>query len=187
MRHRQLLLMIVLILGFTGLASNCRKKSKNLPVPPPPAAEEPAPTQEPVKEIPPEPFPTEPVKSQDMVEPSIEEWNRQGVLKTVYFDYDKDDLDDGDRATLKANADWLKSHATRTIRIEGHCDERGTIKYNLALGERRANAVREYMTSLGIDASRIRIVTYGEERPADPGHNEAAWGKNRRAEFAVES
>ena len=187
MRHRHLLLMIVLILGFSGLASNCRKKTQELP-PPPAAAPAPAPTPapEPVKEVT-ETFPKEPVRAEPIAEVGIDELNRQGVLKTVYFDYDKDDLDDGDRATLRANADWLKSHPTRVIRIEGHCDERGTIKYNLALGERRANSVREYLTSLGIDAPRMRIVSYGEERPVDPEHSEAAWSQNRRADFYIES
>jgi peptidoglycan-associated lipoprotein len=88
---------------------------------------------------------------------------------------------------LQQNGDWLLGNPQYNIRIEGHCDERGTIEYNLALGERRASAVRDYLVSLGVDAFRIRIVSYGEEDPADPGHDEAAWARNRRGVFVIES
>ena len=87
---------------------------------------------------------------------------------------------------LNANAEVLKKYPTWVITIEGHADERGTAEYNLALGERRASAVREYLVSLGVDSQRIRIVSYGEEQPADPGHTEAAWAKNRRAVSVIE-
>ena len=106
--------------------------------------------------------------------------------RTVYFDYDKSDLTDDTRNTIRGNADWLKQNAKWKVVIEGHTDERGTIEYNLALGQRRADAVRDYMTSLGLAATRLRTVSYGEERPAQAGTGETAWGKNRRAEFKVE-
>jgi len=112
--------------------------------------------------------------------------NRRKPLRTVYFAYDSEDLDDPPGRPPRERG-LAQDEPKRSIRIEGHCDERGTIKYNLALGERRANSVREYLTGLGISAERMRIVTYGEEKPADPGHNEDAWKMNRRGEFWIES
>lgn len=104
-------------------------------------------------------------------------------LGTVYFDFDKYDLKPEARDTLAVNADWLKANTGIQIQIEGHCDERGTVEYNLALGERRANAVKNYLVSLGVDEARLFTISYGEEMPADPGHNREAWAKNRRAQF----
>jgi peptidoglycan-associated lipoprotein len=109
-----------------------------------------------------------------------------GPLKDVHFAFDSYELDEGARQILRDNAEWLKDNAKVRVEIEGHCDERGTVEYNLSLGERRAAAVRDYLVSLGIDAGKIRIVSYGKERPADPGHNDSAWAKNRRAEFFLE-
>jgi peptidoglycan-associated lipoprotein len=109
-----------------------------------------------------------------------------GRLGTVYFAYDSYDLSPTSLATLRENAEVLKAYASYGVAVEGHCDERGTIDYNLALGEQRASSVRDYLVSLGVERSRIRIITYGEERPVDPGHTEAAWSKNRRSEFVVE-
>ena len=104
-------------------------------------------------------------------------------LSAVYFEFDRYDLRDDARATLGANGKSLQDNASVNIRIEGHCDERGTTEYNLALGEKRAKAAYDYLVSYGIPASRLSTVSYGEERPADPGHDEMAWAKNRRAEF----
>ena len=102
-------------------------------------------------------------------------------LKDIHFDFDKYDIRPGDAENLKENATLLKKYANVKIQIEGHCDERGTIEYNLALGERRANNTKQYLTSLGISPDRISTISYGKERPSDPGHNEEAWAKNRRA------
>jgi len=106
-------------------------------------------------------------------------------LKPVYFDFDKSDIRPDAAETLKANAEIMKKYPDTNflIQIAGHCDERGTQEYNLALGERRALAVRDYLRNLGISGDRLVTISYGEEFPADPGHNEAAWAKNRRAEF----
>ena len=104
-------------------------------------------------------------------------------LKTIYFDFDKYNLRDDARRQLDANAEILRSNMDMNIVIEGHCDERGTDEYNLALGERRAQAAREYLVRLGIDASRINVISYGEERPVAPGHDEESWALNRRGEF----
>jgi peptidoglycan-associated lipoprotein len=106
-------------------------------------------------------------------------------LQIVYFPFDSYTITGESRETLKANTKWLKDNASATIQIEGHCDERGTTEYNLALGERRANAVKNYLVKAGIKKGRISTISYGAERPADPGHDEAAWAKNRRAAFVV--
>ncbi len=104
-------------------------------------------------------------------------------LKTIYFDFDKYNLRDDTKSTLDKNAKILMANPKVQIVIEGHCDERGTTEYNLALGEKRATAARDYLIRLGVDASQISIISYGEERPVDPGHDETAWSQNRRGEF----
>jgi len=103
----------------------------------------------------------------------------------VYFDYDEWDLKPDARENLRKKAVWLESNSEYSIRISGHCDERGTNEYNLALGERRAEAAKKYLVNLGVPEQRIETISYGEERPADPGNSEEAWAKNRRDEFRV--
>jgi len=104
----------------------------------------------------------------------------QNVGDRVFFGYDKYDLTPEAQATLQKQAAWLKSYPQATVVIEGHCDERGTREYNLALGERRAASVANYLVALGIDANRIQTISYGKERPAVDGHDETAWSQNRR-------
>jgi len=104
---------------------------------------------------------------------------------TVYFDFDSAAIKPTERSKIDAVAQVLKSKPNTKVQVEGHCDERGTEEYNRALGERRALAVREYLINAGISADRIFTISYGEDRPVDPGHNEAAWAKNRRAEFVL--
>ncbi|MDI6776657.1 MAG: peptidoglycan-associated lipoprotein Pal [Syntrophales bacterium] len=106
-------------------------------------------------------------------------------LEDIHFDFDKFNLKPEVRKILEQHTDWLLKHENCSLVIEGHCDERGTTEYNLALGERRAAAAAKYLTDLGIDETRIETISYGEERPLDPGHNEEAWAKNRRAHFVV--
>ena len=103
----------------------------------------------------------------------------------VHFDFDKYDIRPDAAEVLKAKAAWLEENSAVTVIVEGHCDERGTDAYNLALGENRANAAKKFLVALGIDANRLETISYGEERPLDPGHNEAAWAKNRRAQFVI--
>lgn len=100
---------------------------------------------------------------------------------TVYFDTDRYNIDSADQQALAAQAAWLAKYPAKRITIEGHCDERGTREYNLALGERRANAAKNYLASLGVDAARVTTVSYGKERPIALGSDEDSWGKNRRA------
>jgi peptidoglycan-associated lipoprotein len=107
------------------------------------------------------------------------------MLKDIHFDFDKYDIRPGDAEILKENAALLMKYPNVKIQIEGHCDERGTVEYNLALGERRANSTKRYLVSLGISGDRISTISYGEERPLDPGHNEEAWTKNRRAHTVI--
>ncbi len=104
-------------------------------------------------------------------------------LALVYFDFDKSNLRPDAIETLNKNAEIIKKNSGVTIQIAGHCDERGTQEYNLALGERRALAVRDYLISLGIPADKLVTISYGKEQPVDAGHNEEAWAKNRRAAF----
>jgi peptidoglycan-associated lipoprotein len=104
-------------------------------------------------------------------------------FQTVYFEYDKSDIREDARAALRQNADKLNAGNYGTVTIEGHCDERGSTEYNLALGERRANAVKRYLVDLGVPANNLRTVSFGEERPAVQGHDESAWRYNRRADF----
>jgi peptidoglycan-associated lipoprotein len=111
--------------------------------------------------------------------------NARGFLEDAFFDTDRFDLKPEFRESLARNADWLQQHPSIQILVEGHCDERNTREYNLALGERRAAAVRDYLVFLGIDASRIRTISYGEERPFAVGRNEEAWQLNRRAHFVI--
>jgi peptidoglycan-associated lipoprotein len=107
------------------------------------------------------------------------------MLKDVNFDYDKHDIRPQDAEILKGNADLLTKYSAVKVRVEGHCDERGTNEYNLALGERRANSVKNYIVSLGVEAGRISTISRGEENPLSAGHNEEAWAKNRRGHFLV--
>jgi len=107
-------------------------------------------------------------------------------LESIHFDFDKYNIRPPDREILARHAEWLKKNKNARITIEGHCDERGTVEYNLALGERRANAAKKYLVSLGVEAERIKTISYGKERPIDSRHNEEAWAKNRRAEFVIE-
>src|SRR3954468_19313538 len=171
----------------------CHKKAppgaRPIPSPPPPptasgggTSRPPAPP-EPVREppiVPPEPFPSDRISSA-----SLDDLNRNSPLKPVFFELDSADLTRDEQKALDENAALLKRYTTWTVTVEGHCDERGTAEYNLALGERRASAARAYLVSLGISADRLRIVSYGKEFPFDPGHDETAFAKNRRAHFVI--
>ena len=107
------------------------------------------------------------------------------LLKDIHFDFDRYDIRSEDTEILKENAALLMNYPKVKIQVEGHCDERGTNEYNLALGERRANAAKKYLLSLGIPTDRISSISYGEEKPLDTGHNEEAWAKNRRGHFVI--
>ena len=116
---------------------------------------------------------------------SLADLNAQKPLEDVFFELDKSDLSDATRAALSKNSDWMKKWTSTVVTVEGHADSRGTSEYNLALGERRASAVRDYLSSLGLQVSRINIVTMGEEQPLCTEENEGCWSKNRRAHFVI--
>lgn len=178
-----------LVLAMTAaviLSTGCKKKpAPATSAPTPPAVEKVEPAPEPVREEPMKPVVEEtmPVRSLGAAE-----YNRQGLLKAIYFDTNRHEIREDQKSALAANAEKLKSSQLASFKlvIEGHCDERNTSEYNMALGDRRANSVKQYLINLGLPASRIRTVSYGEERPVDPAHNEGAWARNRRAEFVLE-
>jgi peptidoglycan-associated lipoprotein len=159
-------LLLALILAFSV---GCSKKQMVKPV----VEEQPVMTDV-VEEIP-------VVEEEPVAEPAPVMLN----CEDVFFDYDKHTLKPKAKTTLEMNAKELKNNTSAGVIIEGHCDERGTEDYNMALGEKRAKAVKEYLTTLGISASRFTVISYGESRPFDPGNTESAWAKNRRAHFVM--
>jgi peptidoglycan-associated lipoprotein len=179
----------IALLCITACAAACAKKqppiARPMPAPPNPStspARPPSPP-EPVAEpsmVPPEPVPDDSIGSR-----SLDELNKESPLKPVFFEYDSAEIGADGQQVLTGNAEVLKRYPTWVITVEGHCDERGTAEYNLALGERRALAAREYLVSLGVAADRLRTVSYGKEFPFDPGRSEAAYSKNRRAHFVI--
>lgn len=130
-----------------------------------------------------EDIPLEGVPEGNFVEPS--EKGITGIFEDIHFDYDKSNIREKDYAVLNRIGDWLKDNSKTSLMIEGHCDERGSSEYNMALGEQRALSTRRYLVGLGIDAGRLYTVSYGEEKPLEPGHGESSWAKNRRAHFLV--
>jgi peptidoglycan-associated lipoprotein len=164
--------LVALILTF--LFVGCAKEE-----PPPPTVEARPPA------APPPPPPPPPV-TPPPAGPSISQQEFQAFQnQDIYFDFDKYDLRTDARTILDRKASFLNQNSSVRVQIEGHCDERGTVEYNLALGERRANAAKQYLTTAGISAGRLSTISYGEERPLDPGHTEAAWARNRRAHFVI--
>jgi peptidoglycan-associated lipoprotein len=167
---------LVVLLGVFILAFfwGCKSGTKIKP-----AVEQPAPKEEPKQEAPaPPPVKQEEVKKAEPVEIKLD---------PIYFDFDKYFLRSDAKDALNRNAQALKDNSQVKIRIEGNCDERGTVEYNLALGEKRAKAAMDYLVNSGVDQSRITIISYGKERPLYPGQNEDAWSKNRRDDFVVVS
>jgi peptidoglycan-associated lipoprotein len=160
----------------------------------PPATQYPSAPQDeaPLPEPEPQPERTEPDLTRldagdDIRSMSLEDINAQGPLADIQFDYDSAHLSNDTRARLDVNAKWLLDHSSVTILIEGHCDERGTVEYNLALGERRATATHNFLLNIGVPSARMKTISYGKEFPVDPGHNETAWAKNRRGHFVITS
>ena len=190
MRNQKAVIVIAVVI--VSLAGACARNRK------PAATPQPAPTLSAPSETAPAPKPPQRVdESVPLPQPrlaedavsnrSIDDLNRNSPLKPVFFPLDSAELDDAGRAVATADADVLKKYATWAITIEGHCDERGTAEYNLALGERRAGAVKSYLSSLGVPESRIKTVSYGKEFPFDMEHTEEAWAKNRRGHLVITS
>jgi peptidoglycan-associated lipoprotein len=185
-----MMMLTAIALIAATLACGGKKAPVARPMPPPP---DPGPgtTVTTTSPTPPRPVaeptvvPAEPVAEDAISSSSLDDLNRNSPLKPVFFALDSSEIEPDAKAVLDANAAVLKRYSNWTVTLEGHCDERGTAEYNLALGERRAIAVRAYLVALGISADRVRTVSYGKEFPFDPGHEEAAWSKNRRAHFVI--
>jgi peptidoglycan-associated lipoprotein len=180
----------IAMLSATILAAACSRNPQPVarPAPPPPAAAPGATSRAPTPPVPvaePTIVPPEPIKDDRIASASLDELNKNSPFKPVFFEYNSSEITSAGRTILDDNAAVLKKSGTWIVTIEGHCDERGSAEYNLALGERRAVSVRTYLVSLGIPADRLRTVSYGKEFPFDPGHDEAAWAKNRRAHFVI--
>ena len=190
MRTINLLVLAVVMALAVGACAKKQPPVLAQPAPPPPAAAPPAnrPAPPPPQRVEDSlPVPQQPISEDEIANRSLDDLNRDSPLKPAFFPLDAADLDDTGRAVVNANAEILKKYPAWVITIEGHCDERGTAEYNLALGERRAIGVKTYLVSLGIAPDRIRTVSYGKEFPFDPGHTESAWSNNRRAHFVITS
>jgi peptidoglycan-associated lipoprotein len=184
---------IVLLVLLAVVVSGCNRRRTPVaapaPAPPPVAAPPgiaPAPTTPPQRVEESLPVPQQPALADDEIgNRSLDELNRNSPLQPVFFELDSADLNEAGRATAMTNADLLRKNMRWVVTIEGHCDERGTPEYNLALGERRAVAVKTFLVSLGIAPDRLRTVSYGKEFPFDPGKTEEAMAKNRRGHFVI--
>jgi peptidoglycan-associated lipoprotein len=180
----------ILALVLVGLAAAaCGKKQPPItrplpPTPQPPSVEvaPPAPPQRVEDAVP----VTPPAVPEDTIGArSLDDLNRDSPFRPAFFGLDSAELDADAQQIVQGNGELMKKYTTWVITVEGHCDERGTAEYNLALGERRAVAVKTYLVSLGISPDRVRTVSYGKEFPFDPAHTEEAWSKNRRAHFVI--
>jgi peptidoglycan-associated lipoprotein len=180
-RRLTTLTLLALAAAMIATSSACKKKA-------PTTAQEARPpvTSEKPKESTPVPPPPKAAPVQDEVlSVDLDVLNKKGYLTDAFYDFDKSELRDDARSALATDAQWLKKYPSVQILIEGHCDERGTSAYNLALGDRRANAAKEYLASLGVDASRIRTISYGKERPFCTESTESCWQENRRAHLVI--
>jgi|SRR5688572_16351950 peptidoglycan-associated lipoprotein len=184
----------VVVLVALSLAASCAKRQTPVAAPqqPPPNVAPPAittaPNPGPTRIAEDLPVPAQPALSDDAAGVrTLDDLNRNSPLKPVFFTVDSAELDEAGRETTSANAEILKKNPRWVITIEGHCDERGTAEYNLALGERRALAVKTFLVSLGIPGDRVRTISYGKEFPFDPGKTEEAMAKNRRGHFVITS
>jgi len=189
--RRQAKALLVLVLLMTIEVAACKGKAKPpvaRPMPPPPPVSDPNTTGGPPPPPQPvmEPVVVPPMPAEDkLLATDIDSLNRDSPLKPLFFALDQADVDAAGQQVLQANAAVLKKYPTMQITIEGHCDERGTAEYNLALGERRALAAKSYLVSLGISADKVKTVSYGKEFPFDAGHDDNAWRMNRRAHFVI--
>jgi len=188
-RDAKTLLILIILLTVVVAACNKNKPPVARPMPPPivdptggaapPRPEPPTPVAEPSIVVPPMP-------AEDTIgSRTLDDLNRDSPLRPLFFGLDEADVSPEGQQVLQANAAVLKKYPGMQITIEGHCDERGTAEYNLALGERRALAAKNYLVSLGIPADKVKTVSYGKEFPFDAGHDEGAWSKNRRAHFVI--
>jgi len=189
MVSRRGVIVALAVVALMAAPACARRSSPPLPLPPQPAPVAPPPVTPapPAARVQVEDLqPAAPALAEDSLgNRSLDEINRDSPLRPAFFPLDSADLDESGRSVVSSNVEVLKKYPQWVVTIEGHCDERGTAEYNLSLGERRAIAAKTYLVSLGIAAERLRTVSYGKEFPFDPGHDEAAWTKNRRAHFVI--
>jgi peptidoglycan-associated lipoprotein len=177
---------ILVIVAMTGAACGKKKPPVAKPTPPPPAGASNRPPEPPTPVSEPQPVPVEPT-ADALSSSDLDAINKNSPFQPLFFGYDQSEVSVEGQQVLNANAEIMKKYPSWIITIEGHADERGTAEYNLALGERRALAARNYLVSLGLPADRLRTVSYGKEFPFDPARTEEAFAKNRRAHFVVTS
>jgi len=188
-RARQLGSVIGLSAMLMVAAAGCGKKAPaTTPAPPPPPQQAVAPTPPPPPAPPPPAAPPKPApltEEQLFAQKTLEQLNAERPLADVFFDYDQSGIRDDGRAPLQKNADWLKRWTSTQITVEGHADARGSSEYNLALGSRRASAVKDYLVNLGIPGNRITVVSKGKEQPVCTAESEQCWQQNRRGHFLI--
>jgi peptidoglycan-associated lipoprotein len=186
---RRLVCTIALASALALSAAACHKKvpaPAPAPPPPPPAAPVTPPAPPPPPAAPaPAPAPRPLTEEQIFAQKSLDQLNAERPLSDVYFDLDKSELREDSKAPLQKDADWLKKWTSTAISVEGHCDSRGSGEYNLALGSRRANAVKEYLVSLGVPAARVTVISKGKEQPVCHEEAESCWQQNRRGHFVI--
>ena len=190
MKTRVLVLMLLLAIGVSACARRqppVTAPAPSAPAPSPSTATAPPPPPAATRVEESLPVPSEPLAEDGIANRTLDDLNRDSPFRPVFFGLDSAELDEGGRAIVAQNAGLLKKYATWVVTVEGHCDERGTAEYNLALGERRAVAVKTYLVSLGVAPDRVRTVSYGKEFPFDMGHDDKAWSSNRRAQFVITS
>jgi peptidoglycan-associated lipoprotein len=180
---------ILALASVLALTAACHKKvppPAPAPPPPPPPAATPAPPPPPPPPPAPAPPPPRPLTEEEVfARKTLEQLNAEKPLDDVFFDLDKSDLRDDGKSSLQKDADWMKKWTSTQVTVEGHCDSRGSSEYNLGLGSRRANAVKDYLVSLGIGANRVTIVSKGKEQPFCAEESESCWQQNRRGHFLI--
>jgi peptidoglycan-associated lipoprotein len=192
-RPRRIVWIVAVVMALIMTAAACHKRvpapAPAPPPPPPPVATAPQPPPPPpLRPPPPPPVAVAPAPLTDdeiFARKSLEQLNGEKPLGDVFFDYDRSDIRDDGRAALQRNADWMKRYTSAIVTVEGQCDSRGSAEYNLALGSRRATAVKDYLVSLGVPAGRITVISKGKEQPFCSDDGEACWQQNRRGHFVV--
>lgn len=178
--------LLAALVVVVALTASCAKKAPATAPPPPPPPPAVVPPPPPPPPPPPKPEAPKPLTEEELfARKTLEELNAEKPLADVFFALDQSTLEDGARASLQKNADWMKKWGSTKITIEGHCDSRGTTEYNLALGERRAQATRDYLVSLGVAADRVLTISKGKESPFCTEEAESCWSQNRRGHFII--
>jgi peptidoglycan-associated lipoprotein len=170
---------LLVVLFMVTFFTSCKKEVKTEP------RKEPVKKTEKVEDVTPKVEKPQPTEEEIIQQSTLDELNKQGYLKRINFDFDKSDIRDDMKDILEQNARWLLKHTSVIVTVGGHCDERGTEEYNMALGEKRASAAKKYLVSLGVSSLRLNVVSYGKTQPLVKGSDEESFFVNRRAEFTI--